>query len=349
MSLMANHWVEKGWSVTVVTLSATETDFFPLDSRVSRISLRQEGSSLGAVDAGWKNIARVLALRAALRTTHPDAVISFTESMNVLTLLATSFTTTPVIVAERTDPRQHVIGIAWSTLRKRLYPRAAAVVVQTRSVLEWAVARVAKDKAFVIPNPVAQETSQPEITVGAFPQPFVLGVGRLTQEKGFDLLLRAFERPSLRYSDWSLVVLGEGSERASLEQLAEELGIAGRVHMPGLETTPAAIMAQASLFVLPSRFEGFPNALLEAMACGLPVVSFDCPSGPGEIIQSGVDGILVPPGDVPAMADAMQQLMGHPETRELLGRRARGAMHRFGTETVMTMWEDLLKTVWEGH
>jgi GalNAc-alpha-(1->4)-GalNAc-alpha-(1->3)-diNAcBac-PP-undecaprenol alpha-1,4-N-acetyl-D-galactosaminyltransferase len=349
MSLMANHWAEIDWRVTMVTLSGAETDFFPMSARISRVCLRLEGSSSGAVSAGWRNIARVRALRSAIRSSRPDAVISFMESMNVLTLLATRLTATPVVVAERTDPREHEIGAAWSMLRKGLYPRAAALVVQTHGVLAWAVERVGAEKAHVIPNPVVQVSSRPSDAVGAYPQPFVLAMGRLTQEKGFDLLLRAFEKASRLHSDWSLVILGEGSERASLEQLAGELGIAARVHLPGREAEPATIMAQASLFVLSSRFEGFPNALLEAMACGLPVLSFDCRSGPGEIIRHGVDGMLVPPGNVPALADAMQELMGDPESRELLGRSAVVATRRFGTETVMRMWENLLKNLWEAR
>jgi glycosyltransferase involved in cell wall biosynthesis len=347
MSLMANYWAQKDWPVTMVTMAGAETDFFPMSTRISRVSLRLEGPSSGAFSAGWRNIARVRALRSAIRSSHPDAVISFMEGMNVLTLLATRLTATPVIVAERTDPREHKIGAAWSVLRKGLYPRAAALVVQTHGVLAWAVERVGAEKAHVIPNPVAQVTSRLSNAVGVYPQPFVLAMGRLTREKGFDLLLRAFEKTSQRYSDWSLVILGEGSERASLEQLAGELGIAARVHLPGRQTEPTTIMAQASLFVLSSRFEGFPNALLEAMACGLPVLSFDCRSGPGEIIRHGIDGILVPPGNVPALADAMQELMGHPERRGLLARRAAEATRRFDTETVMRMWENLLKDLWK--
>jgi GalNAc-alpha-(1->4)-GalNAc-alpha-(1->3)-diNAcBac-PP-undecaprenol alpha-1,4-N-acetyl-D-galactosaminyltransferase len=349
MSLMANHWAEKHWAVTMVTLAGAETDFFSLSPSVSRVSLRLEGSSSGAVSASWRNIARVRALRSAIRASRPDAVISFIESVNVLTLLATRLTTTPVVVAERTDPREHKIGAAWSALRKSLYPRAAALVVQTHGVLPWAVERVGAEKAHVIPNPVMPASSRPSNAVNAYPQPFVLAMGRLTREKGFDLLLRAFEKASRLYPGWSLVVLGEGSERASLEGLAEELGISARVHLPGRQTEPATTMSQASMFVLSSRFEGFPNALLEAMACGLPVVSFDCRSGPGEIIRDGVDGILVPPGNVPALGEAMQDLMGHPERRELLARRGVEATRRFGTETVMGMWEDLLTNLWEAR
>jgi GalNAc-alpha-(1->4)-GalNAc-alpha-(1->3)-diNAcBac-PP-undecaprenol alpha-1,4-N-acetyl-D-galactosaminyltransferase len=349
MSLMANHWASKGWSVTVVTLSAPETDFFDLSPRISRVSLCMEQPSTGVVSASWRNIARVRALRSAIRSSRPDAVISFIESMNVLTLLATRLMTTPVVVAERTDPREHKIGVAWSALRRGLYPKAAALVVQTRGVLTWAIERVGEEKAHVIPNPVPQTRSVRSNAVAAYPRPFILAVGRLTREKGFDLLLRAFAKSSKLYSEWSLVILGEGSEREALERLTQELGIAARVHLPGRHAEPAAVMAQASLFVLSSRFEGFPNSLLEAMACGLPVVSFDCRSGPGEIIRDGVDGILVPPEDVPALADAMQELMGHPERRDLLARRGVEATRRFGTETVMRMWEDLLTSLWEAR
>ena len=348
MSHMANYWAEKGWLVTLITLTKMNEDFFPVKDRVDRVSLGVAGQSSGVFDAILNNIRRVLALRSAIQASCPDVVISFIDNTNVLTLLATRFTGVPVIVSEHIDPRQHNTGQAWKVLRRWLYPQAAAVVVLTQSVLGWAAEMVGEKKAFIIPNSITRNERQAAKNKGEFPQPFILAVGRLAYQKGFEFLLQSFKNVSQPNPEWSLVILGEGSERASLEAMVKALNIEDRVHLPGRHPDPMSVMEQAPIFVMSSRYEGFPIVLLEALACGTPSISFNCPSGPAEVIRHGIDGILVPPEDVGALADAMQDLMAHPEKRERLASRAKEVTDRFGEERIMGMWEALIKNIQDG-
>jgi glycosyltransferase involved in cell wall biosynthesis len=141
---------------------------------------------------------------------------------------------------------------------------------------------------------------------------------------------------------WQLVILGEGPERASLQRQVEELGLQGSVLMPGVVRDPEQWLQHAELFVLSSRFEGFPNALLEAMQCGLPVAAFDCPSGPGEIVRHEQTGLLVPPGDTEALSAAISRLANDENLRRRLGSAAAADVAtRFSLERISAMWEEL--------
>jgi glycosyltransferase involved in cell wall biosynthesis len=230
-------------------------------------------------------------------------------------------------------------------LRRWYYPAAAGVVVQTDATARWARKWLLSDRVRMIPNPVVP----PPASIGDAVRNRVpsdtrmmVAMGRLERQKGFDLLLAAFSLVADDHPEWRLVILGEGPERAALEQAIRERGLADRVMLPGVSKTPEDWLRACDLFVLSSRYEGFPNALGEAMACGLPVVSFDCPVGPGEIISHGEDGLLVPAGDVSALAAAMRRLIDDPaEAARMAGRAAR-VVERFGEEAVAARWEELL-------
>ena len=344
MSIMANYWAARGNEVTLVTFAAESTDFYDLHPEVKRVALGLTAASGHLWEALKNNLRRLRRLRQEIRASRPDVVISFIHWTNMLTLMAAFGQGAPVIVSERSDARRHRIGPGWSTLRRLLYPKAHAMVVQSEAMRRWAKTIVWKDNIYIIPNPVAPPPSSLG-TVSSSPGPRVVAMGRLGYEKGFDLLLRAFEKCVAEHPDWSLIILGEGPERGRLKELATELGIEDRVRVAGLVREPAAILRGASMFVLSSRYEGFPNALLEAMACGAPVVSFDCPSGPTEIIRDGVDGILVPPEDVDALSAAMKRLMSDESERRRLALRAPEVLQRFGVEKVMEAWEAVIQRV----
>ncbi|HYP52150.1 MAG TPA: glycosyltransferase, partial [Pyrinomonadaceae bacterium] len=170
----------------------------------------------------------------------------------------------------------------------------------------------------------------------------LLAMGRLSYEKGFDLLLYAFGLAAGAQPGWHLEVWGEGPLRGELGRLAEGLGLAGRVSFPGFTRRPYEVMRRADLFAVTSRCEGFSNVLAEAMACGLPVVSFDCPSGPRHVIRDGVDGLLVAPQNVSALAATLGRLMSDERERARLASRAPEILERFGTQKVLEEWERLL-------
>lgn len=340
VSRMANFWAARGHVVTIVTLSADE-DFYRLDQRVARHKLGVLVGSIGLLDALWRNAQRIARLRATIRQLAPEVVISFLDQTNVLALLAARRLNVPVIVSERTDPAVRPLKRVWRALRRVTYPHAACVVVQTSRAAAY-FRDNEKVRTVVIPNAV-ERASFVLYSERILPRPNVMGIGRLAPEKGFDLLLRAFALVAAVHPQWSLFLVGDGAMRGELQRLANDLQVASRVTFLGSQQEVIALLAQADLFVLSSRFEGFPNALCEAMAIGRAVVAFDCPSGPGEIIRHGENGLLVPPEDVAKLAETLECLMRDPLLRNRLGERARDVVVRLGVEEIMARWEGLFR------
>jgi glycosyltransferase involved in cell wall biosynthesis len=341
MSLLADHWAASGHEVALATFDPPETDFFPVGPGVRRIVL-------GATTASGRrwlhdNLSRVRAFQAEVHRTKPDVVLSFLYTMNLLTLLAAR-RHAPIVVAERTDPRHSSVEAWQAALRRLLYPRAAALAVQTERVLDgWARRIVPTERAFAVPNPVAVPGRR-AWNGSELPERFIVSVGRLGPEKGFDVLIEAFSRIARDVPDWSLVVLGEGPARSELENQVARLGLGGRVLLPGLGDAEA-LLARAGIFAAASRFEGFPNALLEAMAHRLPAVATDCPSGPAEIIREGVDGFLVPVEDAGALAARIRELCGDEGLRRRIGERGRDVLDRFSLAKVGARWEEIFRAV----
>lgn len=301
LSTMANYWVDHGNDITLITVDSQNNDFYALDPRIKRIGLGLTYDSNSFLSAIINNLIRIIKLRSEIKKPKPVVVISFIDHMNVMTLLAAWGLNLKVVISERIDPREHYIGRIKSLLRRYIYPKTNAIVMQTDELKDWAKDIVSDERVYIIPNPLppisGALTNDRSINIRT---PFIMGMGRLVPQKGFDILLRAFSQCYQHNNNWSLILLGEGPDRKYLEALSRELGIESSVLIPGRIQNPNIMLNEASIFVLSSRYEGFPNALLEAMRSGLPVISFDCPTGPSNIVTNGKNGILVPNGDISA-------------------------------------------------
>jgi GalNAc-alpha-(1->4)-GalNAc-alpha-(1->3)-diNAcBac-PP-undecaprenol alpha-1,4-N-acetyl-D-galactosaminyltransferase len=345
VSEMASWWAARGRAVAVLTLDPVGKDCYPLHPHVQRVSFNLDIPRT-RLHIPLHLVRRLIDIRHAVLGCKPDVLVSFIDRMNITMLCALAGTGIPLIVTERTDPRHHDIGFFWSLFRRLIYPLSRMLVVQTDSVSAWARRIVPDSRVGVIPNFVRPLPAPEETTSGEMPAgPFVLAVGRLSREKGHDVLISSFARTGAHQQGWRLVILGDGPERPSLERLAAGLGIAGAVSMPGIVREPAAWMYKAGIFVLPSRYEGFPNALLEAMSCGCAVISTNCPSGPAEIIHHDQDGLLVPAEDIEALSSAMKRCMRDETLRERLGRRALDVRSRFSQSSIMAQWDGLMANV----
>jgi len=347
LSTLANRWAAEGHSVTLVTLSGAGDDFYRLDDSIERVGLGVTGVSRRPRDAVIQNLRRIRALREAIVTSRPDVVVSFMNTVNVLTLMATTRLGVPTIVSERIDPRAHPVGRAWSLLRAHVYSRAFAVVAQTRPVAEWMSGTMRLQRCIVIPNPLSPAllTRIDEVGERAKGAPRIamaMAMGRLVEQKGFDLLIEAFASAGPREYGWRLVIIGDGPQRGALEKLAVTTGVRDIVDFVGRADRPEALLAIADMFVLSSRYEGFPNALLEAMALGIACVAFDCRSGPADIIRDGVDGVLAPPENVAALSAAIRALMRDDAARARFGSRALEVRQRFSVDLVGAQWDALI-------
>jgi GalNAc-alpha-(1->4)-GalNAc-alpha-(1->3)-diNAcBac-PP-undecaprenol alpha-1,4-N-acetyl-D-galactosaminyltransferase len=352
LSAMANYWAKSGKEITLSTLDSKGSDFYDLHPGVKRIGLGLMYESADFFSAIKNNWRRIKVLRHQIILSRPHAVISFVDRLNVLVLLATMGLGLEVIVSERIDPRYHDCGHFWSLMRRVTYSWSSMVVGQTDQVHPWLEEIVGKGSTAAIPNPipylennVLDNASISDVIGASEPAPTVIAMGRFSLQKGFDMLIKAFAEAIKCNPMWRLVILGNGVERKRLIQLTNSLHIAEKVFLPGIIKNPVPLISQADIFVMSSRYEGFPNALMEAMACGRPVISFDCPSGPHEIIRDGVDGVLVPPEDIDALASAIGRLMSDEKERRRLASRAVEVSKRFGLEKVMGMWEAVLDQV----
>ncbi len=321
LALLANSWVHKGWNVYVIDLSGGRIpNAYKLDPKVVFIMQRNISSNGSKFHKGFNRIRRICWLRNTLKSLTPNLVIAFANYTSLITSIGMTGLSIPLILTERADPHGRYYGLWWDLFHRVFYRRAGALVAVSQAALDYFSPKVYKH-GLVIPNPVPPPPCRSiaedgNIAISGYKR--MIGMGRLDQVKGFDRALEAFGMVFQKHPDWRFEIWGEGVDRERLEAILVKAGLSNVARLCGHTEDPYGVMLGADLFVLSSHTEGFPNVLCEAMATGVPVISFDCSSGPREIIRDGIDGLLVANGNMSALAAAMDRLMSDVAERQNL-------------------------------
>lgn len=342
VSQIASHWQARGVEVAIVSFDrAEDAEFHHFDPAITRHRLGRSGRD--RVSGKLAKLHNLVDLRRLLREDTPDVIIPFLTKNNLIALLASRRMAIPVICCERNNPAQQQKHPAWNALLARAYRHARLIICQTEAV-KRCFPREVGDRLRVIPNPIsAWPTARPP----TLPRTIV-AVGRLTEQKGFDVLIDAFASLAA-VTDWQLQIFGEGPLRGALEAQIKRLELSDKAALMGTSAAPGEWVGNAGLFVLSSRYEGFPNVLGEAMAAGLPVIATDCDFGPAELVAHGRTGLLVPPGDTDALARAMADCIASEDLRRQLGANAAKAIRKFAPEWVMQQWDAALAEALSTH
>lgn len=341
MAWLAGRLSEAGHEVTLITFEGPDSDVYKYPNGIKRIHVgRYRYFNSSRISATVNLLRWGHHLRRAIRAARADVVLSFVDGMNVYCLFSLLGGRTPVVVAERTDPAHSLMSLNKKRARPHLYRlRAKCVVFQTELVASkfkklWSI-----DQVVTIPNAV-----QASILEGLHsnPQKVVLAIGRLDFQKGHDLLIKAWARIVDSKDGWVLRIVGDGIARQDYEKMIYELGVAGSVELVGPKTNVAEEYGRASIFVLPSRVEGFPNVLLEAMAAGKAVLASNLPDACRDVVTNEVNGILYEGDSVSALASALESLILSPALRAKLASNAKQVVDRFSEDAVFSMWESCL-------
>ena len=285
---------------------------------------------------GISKLLKYAKLRKLLKKLQPDVVLSMPEEIGIYVILAMLGTGIHVVVSERNNPWVMPYKKATRFLRRLAYPFAKGLIFQTEQAAAF-FPKNQREKGIVLDNPL--DLSRLPESFRGDREKTVVSAGRLEDQKNFPLLIKAFSGFHRHYPEYRLVIYGEGKKRQELESLAEGLLPEGAWSMPGQTNTLLKQISACSFFALSSDYEGVPNVLIEAMACGMPVVSTDCaPGGAATLIENGVNGLLVAVGDQEALTNGLVFLAEHPEEARKMGEKAAEIRKRMDAEAVCASW-----------
>lgn len=340
---LANNFTRHHYAVTVISVNTFSGDpFYPIDPAVKLIHLGVKLERNVVVRSSYGFYHTVSKIKNAVRRLEQNAILLATDPITcfAFALVKKSFPRHRYVACEH-------MGLAiakWHsrTARQLFYRNLDALVVLTQRDKNMLLARKVKMPAcYVIPNELS---FWPQQTSNCLAHQLI-AVGKYDGQKRFDLLLDIVHPLLLRYKDWKLFLIGQGILKPVLEQKIQQYQLQGQVELIAPTQQIIDYYQRSSIYLMTSAYEGFPMVLLEAQACGLPIVAYDCPSGPGEMIDNGSDGILVPYDDATAFEEALDTLMQNEGLRIEMGKKARINVAKYDSERIFERWNTLFKTM----
>lgn len=330
----------KQYRITIVTCMNRPVEY-SLNEKIELVCLDDEGAVYR--NMGERFLKRRKQLQSLLDNMAPDLLISFLPEPNFLILSLKTRYEFPMIISVRNDPQKEYRNKAYYILMRMLYPKADGYVFQTKQAGDYfSFSKHITDTMTVIPNPLSNEFLYLQKTLKRDRK--IVHVGRLDSQKNQKMLLHACKEIFEKYSEYTLEMYGEGRLRDELEQIRNEIGLKDKVIFCGNVPDLRNRIQNAAVFVLSSDYEGMPNALMEAMAMGIPVVSTDCPcGGPGYLIEDGRTGKLVPPGKTEELSKAVIEILNDSQAAEKMAVCAMERMKEFYPEEIFPLWEKYIQ------
>lgn len=343
VSLLANEFVARGWTVDILALTGDRTVERDLSPEIDIRFERPVRAKVKLLQVGLRMLRGAGLVRSYIRK-HPEAVIvSFIAWVNICTIAGAMGTRGgPIVLSERTDPASDPSLSIARRVRNACYRRADALVFQTPDARDY-FSGIANATSQVISNPVSPGLPEWKPDEGIVE---IVTAARLETEKNIPMLINAFAPIVQDHPDARLRIYGHGKIRDQLQALIDDSGLRESTILEGYTSDVHTRLSQASMFVMSSNFEGMPNALLEAMSMGMPVISVDCPiGGPRMLIDDGENGILVQPDDIASMSRHMRRLIDNPEIARALGEKAASTRDQHSISHIADAWEQLFGTV----
>ncbi|TXN35971.1 glycosyltransferase family 4 protein [Flagellimonas hymeniacidonis] len=338
VTTLANE-LSKVHSVCIITLIKS-IPYYTINKNVKVLYCAEKiAPSKNSLQALKTNFQLYKKISSLIHKEKIDLLIGFITSANILSVLAAKRQGIPCIISERNFPMHANTPKMWKILRRLLYRKSDFLVVQTEEIRDYFKSLMPEDKILILANPIAPEISASRDSK-IKKENIVLNVGRLTYQKSQDTLIRAFA--NIENKNWKLLIIGEGNKRMEYEDLIQKLKLGDRVLLVGNTNDMPHYYNRASIFAFPSRFEGFPNALLEAMHFGLPCVSTDCPTGPSKLINNGSNGFLIPIDSPETLEKKLSELINNDVLRGNMGKKAVESTIKFETAPVTEQWNDVI-------